>query len=245
MEVLDPADVAMESAGVAQDGCRWYPKASPLKVLRLFRTKFSTWQDAYEDIQRFKVIKFFLSTEYLAVSEEFIADYTEHDTHRIMLCGLQEFVKGQVLDPWALTGECLLEKYNPCLLTETPDIHPDAWAALVQHHAGQFVDRIKRMISEARLIPDLAGIGNLILSTDGVIKLVDINNICHVNFHAPPQPDEKGYPTCDKSIEALSRIETHILGRPVLPSDPIYGVFLTPERIRTATDMGKKFHATI
>jgi hypothetical protein len=245
MEVLDPADVRLESTGVLRDGSRWFPKASPLKVLRLFRTRFSTWQEAYEDILRFQIIKTFLTTDYLAVSEEFIADYTDAGTHRVILCGLQEFVKGEVLDPWALTGECLLEKYNPCLLTEAPEIPAQAWVRMVRHHTSRFVDRLRAMILEAHLIPDLAGVGNLLLSTDGVIKLVDINNICPVHFDAPPLADERGYPTCDKSIEALSRIETHLLGRPVRPSDPIYRHFLTPERMRAVVDMGKAFHAAI
>lgn len=245
MEVLDPADVRLESTGVLRDGSRWFPQAVPLKVLRIFRTRFSTWQEACEDILRFQVIKSYLTTDYLAVSEEFIAEYTENDTHRVILCGLQEFVHGQALDPWALTGECLLEKYNPCLLTEVPEMSAAAWVKIVQHHAARFVDRIRAMILEVHLIPDLAGVGNLLLSPDGVIKLVDINNICPVSFGAPPVPDERGYPTCDKSIEALSRIETHLLGRPADPSDPIYQHFLTPERMRAVSDMGKAFHAAI
>jgi hypothetical protein len=245
MEVLDPADVRLESAGVLCDGNRWFPKATPLKILRIFRTRFSTWQEAYEDIKRFQIIKSFLTTDYLAVSEEFIADYTGNDMHRVILCGLQEFVTGEVLDPWALTGECLLEKYNPCLLTEAPEIPVQAWVRRVQHHAGRFVDRVRTMITEAHLVPDLAGVGNLLLSSNGIIKLVDINNICPVNFNAPPLADARGYPTCDKSIEALARIETHLLGKPVSPFDPIYQHFLTPDRMRTVADMGKAFHAAI
>ncbi|MFH0727339.1 MAG: hypothetical protein V2B19_13505 [Pseudomonadota bacterium] len=245
MEVLDPADVRLESTGVLRGQSRWFPKASPLKVLRIFRTKFSTWQEAYEDIKRFQIIKSFLAADYLAVSEEFIAEYTGSDTHRIILCGLQEFVTGEVLDPWALTGECLLEKYNPCLLTEAPEIPARTWVRRVQLHAGRFVDRVRAMIVEAHLVPDLAGVGNLLLSPDGVIKLVDINNICPVDFEAPPLADERGYPTCDKSIEALSRIETHLLGKTVRSSDPIYHHFLTPDRMRAVADMGKAFHAAI
>jgi hypothetical protein len=245
MEVLNPADVRLESTGVWRNGSRWFPKASPVKVLRIFRTQFATWEEAYEDIRRFQVIKSYLGTDYLAVSEEFIADYTVGGTHRVILCGLQEFVQGQVLDPWALTGECLLEKYNPCLLTEVPDIPVATWVQIVRRHTDRFVDRIRAMILEGHLIPDLAGAGNLLLSPNGVIKLVDINNIRPVLFEGPPLPDERGYPACDKSIEALSRIETHILGRPMDPLDPIYRHFLTPERMRVVADMGKAFHAAI
>lgn len=245
MEVLDPAHVRMESTGVFSNGSRWFPKASPVRVLRIFRTKFATWQEAYEDILRFQVIKSCLTTDYLAVSEEFIAEYAESDTHRVILCGLQEFVQGQVLDPWALTGECLLEKYNPCLLTEAPDMPAADWVKIVQHHTARFVDRMRAMILKVHLIPDLAGVGNLLLSPNGVIKLVDINNICPVSLGAPPPLDERGYPTCDKSIEALSRIESHLLGKPVDPLDPIYRHFLTPERMSEVADMGKAFHAAI
>jgi hypothetical protein len=245
MEVLDPADIRLETTGLMQNGTRWFPKASPLKVLRIFRTRFATWQEAFEDIKRFQIIKSFLTTDYLAVSEEFIADYTENGNHRVILCGLQEFVHGEMLDPWALTGECLLEKYNPCLLTEAPAIPVRSWVRRVQYHTGRFVDRVRTMILQAHLVPDLAGVGNLLLSPDGALKLVDINNICPVHFDAPPLADDRGYPTCDKSIEALSRIETHLLGRPVRPSDPIYQHFLTPDRMREVAEMGKNFHAAI
>ncbi len=86
------------------------------------------------------------------------------------------------------------------------------------------------MISEAGHIPDLAGAGNLIITTSGGIRLVDINNISGVSLDPSIHLDEKGYPVCDKSIEALSLIEEKILGRQVDMEADIYKWFLDPER---------------
>lgn len=72
--------------------------------------------------------------------------------------------------------------------------------------------------------------GNLIVTAGGGIRLVDINNICAVRFDASIHRDEKGYPVCDKSIEALSLIEKKVLDRPLDKRDPIYRWFLNPER---------------
>jgi hypothetical protein len=59
---------------------------------------------------------------------------------------------------------------------------------------------------------------------------VDINNISPVFFDSQVHLDEKGYPVCDKSIEALSLLEEKIFGRPVDMDDDIYRFFLNPLR---------------
>ena len=40
MEVLEPYDVKKETEGVFVDGIKWYPRAKPSKILRLFRMRF-------------------------------------------------------------------------------------------------------------------------------------------------------------------------------------------------------------
>ena len=64
----------------------------------------------------------------------------------------------------------------------------------------------------------------------GHIGLVDINNISRIHFDSAIKLDEKGYPVCDKSSEALTLIEEKILGRPVDMNEPAYGLVLDPER---------------
>ena len=49
MEVLDPRDVARENKGVVIEGMKYFPRAKPLKMLRLFRTKFHSLQQAHEE----------------------------------------------------------------------------------------------------------------------------------------------------------------------------------------------------
>ena len=39
LELLSPEDVENEKNGVIIDGAKWYPRAEPLKMLRIFRTK--------------------------------------------------------------------------------------------------------------------------------------------------------------------------------------------------------------
>ena len=46
MEVLDPAEVEKETKGLEVDGMMFYPQAEPLKMLRIFRTRFDSLKDA-------------------------------------------------------------------------------------------------------------------------------------------------------------------------------------------------------
>jgi hypothetical protein len=88
------------------------------------------------------------------------------------------------------------------------------------------------MITEANIVPDLAGVGNLILTRSCHFKLVDINNISRVFFDSSVRLDDKGYPVCDKSIEALSLIEQKVLHRSIEIDDPVYKNFLDPLRMK-------------
>ena len=100
------------------------------------------------------------------------------------------------------------------------------------------------MISKAGYVPDLAGSGNLILTAPGLIKLVDINNVSRVSFDSSVPLDDRGYPVCDKSVEALSMLEKNLAGRPLDPDDEIYRVFLAPGRMEKVRVLEREFHTT-
>ena len=110
------------------------------------------------------------------------------------------------------------------------------WVADARKKGSQFTDRFKRMITHSGYIPDLAGVGNLIITSSGEVCLVDINNISPVSNDATIPLDEKGYPVCDKSIEALSLIEEKIVGRPIDMEEKIYQQFLSSQRKRMVQD---------
>jgi hypothetical protein len=99
------------------------------------------------------------------------------------------------------------------------------------------------MILEGGCIPDLSGVGNLILTPAGNIKLVDINNISPVVFGDEVSIDDKGYPVCDKSIEVISILEQKLLQRPIDMKETIYGTFLNPRRMKRVKAVEKKFRS--
>jgi hypothetical protein len=53
-----------------------------------------------------------------------------------------------------------------------------------------------------------------------------------VVFDGEIRLDDKGYPVCDKSVEALSLVEMKMLGRFIDLQDRIYQFFLDPDRKR-------------
>ena len=114
----------------------------------------------------------------------------------------------------------------------------------VKKQASKFIDSLKRMILEANYVPDLAGIGNLILTACGNIKLVDINNISRVSLEPDIGLDDRNYPVCDKSIEAVSIMEQKLLDRAIDKTETIYKIFLDPERIKKVKVLEEKFHHT-
>jgi hypothetical protein len=71
---------------------------------------------------------------------------------------------------------------------------------------------------------------------------VDINNICEVSFDSHILLDDRGYPVCDKSIEALSMLELKVAGRTIDRNEPIYKVFLDPGRRNEVKRQEKLFH---
>jgi hypothetical protein len=244
LEVLSPDDVENEKNGVIIDGAKWFPRAEPLKMLRIFRTRFRSLQEAQEEVERVKMIESYLGPINFAKSDEFLVDYEMNGRREILLCGLQEYVKGATLDPW----DNMDEKHLISILRrisfedfEDAMMIGDHWVRRVREKAETFIEKLKKMILEANHVPDLAGIGNLLLTRDGDIKLVDINNISKVSFDSDIRIDDRGYPVCDKSIESLSLLEQGLLGKSLPEDDDIYKTYLEPGRMEEVKALEKEF----
>jgi hypothetical protein len=128
---------------------------------------------------------------------------------------------------------------------EDPDRIIDRWIGKILGRAKIFIERLKRMIVEANHIPDLAGVGNLLITRSGDVKLVDINNISRVSLDPNINLDDRGYPVCDKSIEALSLLEQTLLGRSIDRNDVIYKTFLDAKRMEEVKALEKEFHISM
>ncbi|MDY6987764.1 MAG: hypothetical protein SWQ30_06875 [Thermodesulfobacteriota bacterium] len=248
MEILSPQAVKNETRGVMVDGSRRYPRAEPFKMLRLFRARFKSLKDAKAELTRVKLITAYLAPDHLGRPEEFLVEYSPSGKGEILLCGLQEYVRGQILDPWSLLNkDHLVSILNDmgCDGAGKAGREGDQWAHLVREEAASLVQKLKQMITEVHHVPDLAGIGNLIVTPKGGIKLVDINNISKVSFDSIVNLDDRGYPVCDKSIEALSHLEKKLVDRHAPEHDPIYKVFLDPERMKDVRAAEKAFYLSM
>ena len=244
LEVLSPEDVKNEKNGVIIDGAKWYPRAEPLKMLRIFRMRFQNLQEAIEEVERVKMIESYLGPDNFAKSVEFLVDYEMNGKTEILLCGLQEYIKGAILDPWDRLDDShltsILRRISFETFEDAEDIG-DEWIDEVRLRAKEFITKIKKMILEAHHVPDLAGIGNLLLTREGDIKLVDINNISKVSFDSQVRIDDRGYPVCDKSIESLSLLEQGLLEKPLPEEDVIYKTYLGSERMEEVKALEKEF----
>ena len=235
MEVLRSADIEVEKFGTCIDGIKRYPRAKPIRIFRLFRTRLATVAEALDEIQRVKMVERYLAPEFLARSSEFVVDYLAQGGSVPLLCGLQEYVEGEIFNPWGLLeGDQLIAALYDRLFVDGKTSAPGKanWGHVVRQKGIRFVEKLKTMIAASGHIPDLAGMGNLVMVRSGAIKLVDINNIAKVSFERHIALDDKGYPVCDKSIEALANLESKLLGRSIDPTDAIYGFFLDPQRMR-------------
>jgi hypothetical protein len=234
LEVLRRSDVECERTGTVIDGIRWFPKAEPVRVFRIFRTRLITLEKALREIGRVKIVERFLAPNFLAKSNEFIVDYHGPAGWEPLLCGFQAYEKGEIVDPWSLLG---LQTFADALFHALEaSIHDPAmtrvqWTAMARCKAAAFIDRVREMILQTGYVPDLAGNGNLVITATGEIKLVDINNISRVCFDSDVPLDDRGYPVGDKSIEALYLLEEKLAGRAVPKEDPIYNAVFDPKRI--------------
>jgi hypothetical protein len=216
MEVLRPEHIEKEVSGTLVNGRRWYPRARPQKIFRIFRTRLKTLANALDEIARVKILEQYLAPVFLAKSEEFIVDYAGPEGRDIMLCGFQEFVEGEILDPWGVLDpeKLMITMYHRlCGDKAHTGAEKERWMNATRTMAAHFLARIKQMIMEREHLPDLAGVGNLVMVASGQIKLVDLNNISRVALNTDILLDDRGYPVCDKSIEALALLERNLLDR--------------------------------
>ena len=245
LEVLERTDVEREKRGIVSDGIKWFPRAKPLKMLRIFRTRFADRQQADQELERVMMIARYLGPHCYARSSEFLVSYQVENRYDTLLCGLQEYVEGLPLEPWGfLNPERLVENLvRPGLGGQpSPALDRTALIETIRANATDFIDRIRKMISETGHIPDLAGDGNLLLTDSGLIVLVDINNISRVDFSTTVAVDDKGYPVCDKSIEALSQLQLKMASMRIDPVDPLYRTYLDPARMSAVEAIEREFH---
>jgi len=248
MEMLDPDDVIKQNRGEIINGTLFFPWAMPLKMLRIFRTRFDSLTDVFEEIRKVKIIEKYLPSDSYAKSDEFIVDYIWNGNRDFILCGLQEYVAGEILNPWETTGINQLENFFPGISVNRRNTLRMATEQLVtrfQKRVENFIKSVKKMILEANYVPDFAGVENLLVTPGGNIKLVDINNISRVSFGSDISLDDKGYPVCDKSIEAISILEQKLLDRPIDKTETLYKIFLDPQRMRDVSDLEEKFHRSL
>lgn len=250
MEILNPSDLEIERSGTMIDGIKWFPKAVPRRMFRIFRSRLKTLDNALTEIGRVKIVERYLAPDFMATSTECVVDYRGPEGWDLILCGFQEYVEGEIIDPWTILDAAdlmpaLYNTFRPAKKALFPS--KDEWVQAVRQNSARFIGRIKNMITETGHIPDLAGAGNLIITGNGGVKLVDINNISRIAFDSTINLDEKGYPVCDKSVEALALIEKKILGRPVDMDEEIYKRFLNPDRrhaVKTKEDLFWKMMAS-
>ncbi len=245
LEVLDRGDVSREKQGIVSDGIKWFPRAKPLRMLRIFRTRFTDRRQADQELQRVMMIARYLGPDCYARSNEFLVSYQKEKQYDILLCGLQEYVEGLPLEPWGfLNPDRLAENLiRPGIGGQTSTEKDRATLIeTIRRNAVDFVVRIRKMIDETGYIPDLAGDGNLLLTEDGLIKLVDINNISRLLFDDTVGVDDKGYPVCDKSVEALSQLQLKMASRRIDPADDLYRIYLNPDRMSAVQDIEREFH---
>jgi hypothetical protein len=236
LQVLQLSDIALETAGIIQGDIRMFPVAHPVAMLRILKKKFSSRSEVQKEIDHYKILQRGLPKFHYAVSSEFMVDYKRGHQKDILLCGLQEYVAGESLDPWQ--GDALLK------IIGFMKNAPEGTLETLLDNLASFVDRIKTIVRRTGAIPDLAGVGNLIMTPSGGIKLVDINNISKLSTDHHIPIDDKGYPVSDKSIQALYRMETRILGRSINPANKPYCFFLDRRRMKEVGELEKIFHQT-
>lgn len=248
MEVLAAKDVIKQNKGEFINGIKRYPWARPKKILRIFRTKFESFEQIFDEIKKYKLIEQYLPRDSYSKSYEFIVDYIQEGQRDVMLCGLQDFIEGNVLNPWDLYQKNYLENLFSNMQQEARNPSKMTFARFIekiQKQVSEFIESLKKMILETGYLPDLAGIGNLIVTFDGDIKLVDINNISKISSGPEICLDDKGYPVCDKSIEAISIMEQVLMGQTIDNTKEPYRIFLDPLRIKAVKNMEEKFHGAL
>ncbi|MBU0972142.1 MAG: hypothetical protein KKC20_15930 [Proteobacteria bacterium] len=234
-EVLLAEAVLKETQGEIIDGIRMFPRARPVKMFRILRNRFESKAAVFREIEKYNLLLKFLGKDLIALSEEFLVDYRGTGNSQIVLCGLQEYVPGPILDPWRFFGEASLMDI----------LQNQALVGRAKKNIALFVNKVRQMIDRTGYIPDLAGIGNLILTSTGELKLVDINNIVEIKLDDTILLDDKGYPSCDVSIAVLSILEKKVLGKEISMDDRLYRHFLSTQRKDRVKAIEKEFYANL
>ncbi len=240
LEILTSDDIKKETQGVLIDGLRMFPRARPVMMFRILRHKFKSTDEVFQEIKKYTILLDALGPEYIALSNEIIVDYLGAEKNHILLCGLQEYVDGEILDPWRFFGPNYLHSIYKSMTTDDLPVH--ILINKAKRSIKGFVKRIRKMISDTGYLPDLAGIGNLILTRDAQLKLVDINNIVEIKLDDHILIDDKGYPSCDVSVEVLSILERDLLNKEIHMNDPLYNLFLAPSRRKEIKKLEKRFY---
>ena len=243
MEVLDARDLERELHGELKGTIRLYPRALPRYMLRILRKRFTSVEQVLGEIDAYALVVAYLGSEHVAVSTEFIVEYTGTGAAEIVLCGMQEYVNGALFDPWGLVETKPLESFYRSRFPGEQAVSVFVPGGL--ESVASFVHRTREMVTEAGCIPDLAGNGNLLMTHSGNLKLVDINNILQVGEDEAIPLDSKGYPSCDKSIEVLWILENRVLKTANATRDPLYRHFLSAERVEKVRRIEKTFFENI
>ena len=246
--ILRSEDVKMETQGVLQNGIFTFPTARPIKILRIYRGRFSSLQVPFQSIRRVQTLERYLGEVNCALSTEFLVSYKHAGIYKCLWCGLQEYIHGLGLDPWGFFDLSTLVEYcQKSAPGEDSVLMPqqEGMYTRIRTRAQNFVDKIKLLIGKTGLVPDLAGGNNLILTPGGDLKLVDINNITQIPSDSRIPVDDYGYPVTDKSIEALSRLEAKILNRFPDSREDIYSRFLDKQRMQEVSALEKQFYENL
>jgi hypothetical protein len=239
-EVVNKTDLIKERQGVKTDGVLMFPRARPVKMFRILRQRFTSIDQIFKEIKKYTTLLDALGADYIARSDEIIVDYRIQGKYEILLCGLQEYVEGEILDPWRVLGENYL--YHLYHAVNRDHQKSTALAESAKKSIQTFVKKIRQMIDHTGFLPDLAGIGNLILTPEAGLKLVDINNIVKIKLDDSISIDDKGYPSCDVSIQVLAILEKDLLEQPVDLNDPLYNLFLAPGRKKKVKQLERQFY---
>ena len=132
------------------------------------------------------------------------------------------------------------------LIPTTPAVggmNSSLWREKTAQSLAGFVESVVRMVRRGGHIPDLAGVGNLMITPGGRVVLVDINNVSPVVFDDKIRLDDKGYPVTDRSVEALYLLETRLLGREKAKNRSLYRTFLTSGRMAAVLKLAAGFPA--
>ncbi len=217
IRLLDPQDCRARDKGIEKDGIKTYPRPTPNYILRIYKSSIDP-EEAIGEIKKLNEIKKYMM-ESVAHSDEFVVSYKKEEHYEPIFCGFQEYIEGEVVDPWF----CIPKTYGESFPKKT----------------NKFINRVKDTIKNTGYIPDLAGIGNIIYNKDRGLVLTDINNINVVDYSDEIFLDNKGFPIIDTSVEALYNLETVVNGS--AQPEKLYEHYLEENRKTKCMSIRKKW----